>query len=102
MARVKSISAKLATPDNPFKLKANESYFSVTVEAPLHILGFEEDDYSLFDYAWMFFYKWKSWKPGSNAFHTLMQFVGFERLGTLFIQLKLPFQGQQGPLFFVL
>ena len=45
------MAPKLAENNNLYKLKEKEHYYSITVEAPLHILGFEEQDFSLFDYA---------------------------------------------------
>mgnify|MGYP000846105408 FL=1 len=54
ISKVDNIRERVTThDDNPFGLKLNEPYFLVEVERPEFIVGFEDEDVSLKNYAYI-------------------------------------------------
>lgn len=54
ISKIEHVRQRIATSeDNPFGLKPNEPYYLVEVERPEFIVGFEEEDVSLKNYAYI-------------------------------------------------
>ena len=51
VGRVKLIEQKIAKENNSFLLDNQTNYSLITIDKPNHILGFEENDSSLYDYS---------------------------------------------------
>lgn len=54
ISKVGHIRERITTiDDNPFGLKINEAYYLIEVEKPEFVIGFEEEDISIKNYAEM-------------------------------------------------